>query len=116
MKFLLLAAAAGLLSFTAQSQNPASYAQLMEQAGPAFHARQFCEATPLFERAFASDSTQASPFELFAAATSAAQCPTKEPLAWRWLGQLSRRRPLPMQPRDLDNILADSSLASLKAD
>ena len=116
MKFLFWTAIAGLFSFTAQSQGTTEYAQLMEQAGATVQARQFCEATALFERAFAPDSTQASPFDLFAAAMSAAQCPARQPLAWRWLAQLSRRRPLPMQPHDLDNIAADPGLASLRAD
>ena len=116
MKFLLLTIIAGLFFFDARGQSPAGYGQLMEQTGAAVQARKFCEATALFERAFAPDSMQASPFDLFAAAISAAQCPAKQPLAWRWLGQLSRRRPLPMQPHDLDNIAADPGLTSLRAD
>ena len=115
MKFLLLTIIAGLFFFDARGQSPAGYGQLMEQTGAAVQARKFCEATALFERAFAPDSMQASPFDLFAAAISAAQCPAKQPLAWRWLGQLSRRRPLPMQPHDLDNIAADPGLTSLRA-
>ncbi|RSK47599.1 alpha/beta hydrolase-fold protein [Hymenobacter rigui] len=115
MKPLLFIVLSVLLSLPARAQSPAGYAQLMEEAGAAVQARKFCEATTLFERAFASDSARASPFDLFAAAISSAQCPEKQPLAWRWLGQLSRRRPLPMQPGDLANIAADPGLASLRA-
>ncbi|GAA4035913.1 hypothetical protein GCM10022409_20930 [Hymenobacter glaciei] len=87
----------------------------MDEAGAAMQARKFCDATALFEQAFTPDSAQASIFDLFAAALSSAQCPAKQPLAWRWLGQLSRRRPLPMQAGDLDNIVSDAGLASLRA-
>lgn len=116
MKILLLLVLSALLSLSARSQDTAEYAKLIEEAGGAMQTQKFCDATAHFERAFAPDSMQASPFELFGAAMSAAQCPAKQPLAWRWLGQLSRRRPLPMQPRDLDNIAADPGLASLRAD
>ena len=95
---------------------PASYDQLMEQAGAALQAKTPCPAVAKFEQAFAPDSLRASVFELFAAASAAAGCPEKHALAWRWLGQLNRRRPLPMQPGDLDNIAQDPSLASLHAD
>ena len=115
MKLLILTVITGLLPFVAQSQTTSEYAQLMEQSGAAMQAKNPCAAVGLFQRAFAPDSMQASPFDLFAAAMSAAQCPAEQQLAWRWLGQLSRRRPLPMQPRDLDNILADPGLASLQA-
>ena len=116
MKALFLIVLSALLSLPVRGQGAAGYAKLMEETGAAVQARKFCEATALFERAFAPDSAQPSPFDLFAAAMSAAQCPAKQPLAWRWLGQLSRRRPLPMQSRDLDNIASDPGLASLRAD
>lgn len=115
MKDLLLLVLFALLSLPARSQGTAEYTKRIEEAGGAMQAQKFCDATALFERAFAPDSTQPSPFDLFGAALSAAQCPAKQPLAWRWLGQLSRRRPLPMQPRDLDNIASDPGLASLRA-
>ena len=116
MKTLFLLVLAALLSLPARSQGTTEYAKRMEETGAAMQAQKFCDAAALFERAFAPDSAQPSPFELFAAALSAAQCPAKRPLAWRWLGQLSRRRPLPMQSRDLDNIASDPGLAFLRAD
>ena len=116
MKTLLLLVLSALLSLPVRGQGTAEYAKRMEEAGAAVQARKVCDATALFERAFAPDSAQPSPFDLFAAALSAAQCPAQQPLAWRWLGQLSRRRPLPMQSRDLDNIAADPGLAALRTD
>lgn len=111
---VLLTALAPAGATLAQPAAPA-YAQLLERAATQMQARDHCAAVASFEQAFEPDSTQASPFDLFAAATSAAQCPARQPLAWRWLGQLSRRRPLPMQPRDLVNIASDPGLASLRA-
>ena len=81
MKFLFLTAVAGLLSFTAHGQTTATYSQLIDQAGGAMQARNMCGAVDIFEQAFRPDSTQASPFDLFGAAMSAAQCPAKQPLA-----------------------------------
>lgn len=115
MKLFATAVLAAATALAAHAQGSADYARLMDETGTAVQAQRFCEATALFERAFAPDSAQPSPFDLFTAARSAANCPAKQPLAWRWLGQLSRRRPLPMQPRDLDNIAADPGLASLRA-
>ena len=83
MKTLFLIVLSALLSLPVRGQGAAGYAKLMEETGAAVQARKFCEATALFERAFAPDSAQPSPFDLFAAAMSAAQCPAKQPLAWR---------------------------------
>jgi pimeloyl-ACP methyl ester carboxylesterase len=115
MKTLFLIILSALLSLSVRGQSATGYPQHMDEASAAMQARKFCDATAIFERAFAPDSAQASVFDLFAAALSSAQCPAKQPLAWRWLGQLSRRRPLPMQAGDLDNIAADPGLASLRA-
>ena len=96
----------------AQPAAPA-YAQLLERADSQMQARDHCAAVASFEQAFAADSTRANEFELFGAASAAANCPAQRALAWRWLRQLSRR-PLHMQPHDLDNVAQDPNLASLK--
>ncbi|RFP63348.1 hypothetical protein D0N36_19900 [Hymenobacter lapidiphilus] len=75
MKILLLLVLSALLSLPARSQGATEYAKRMEETGAAMQAQKYCDATALFERAFAPDSAQASPFELFAAALSAAPVP-----------------------------------------
>lgn len=112
---LLVAALAPARLACAQTSAQAAYAQLLEQAGTQLQARDYCAATATFEQAFAPDSTQANEFELFGAAGAAANCPARRLLAWRWLGQLSRR-PLHMQPSDLDNVAQDPTLLPLKTD
>ena len=98
----------------AQTAAPA-YPQLLARAEAQLQAHDHCAATATFEQAFASDSTRANEFELFGAASAAANCPVRQALAWRWLGQLSRR-PLHMQAHDLDNVAQDPNLNPLKAD
>ncbi|MBF9237761.1 hypothetical protein I2I05_10180 [Hymenobacter sp. BT683] len=93
-----------------------TYEQLMEQGGAQLQAQNPCEAVATFQHAFAPDSTRANEFELFGAATAAAKCPARRALAWRWLGQLSRHRPLRMTAQDLDNVSQDPALASLKTE
>ena len=101
-------------SALAQPAAPA-YPQLLARAEAQLQAHDHCAATATFEQAFAPDSTRANEFELFGAAGAAANCPARRALAWRWLGQLSRR-PLHMQAHDLDNVAQDPNLNPLKAD
>ena len=110
---LLLPAGTALAQPTAQAP---TYAQLLERSGTQLQARDYCAAVATFGQAFAPDSTRANEFELFGAASAAANCPAQRAQAWRWLGQLSRHRPLRMQPRDLDNVAHDPALAPLQAD
>ena len=93
-----------------------TYAQLMERSGAQMQAQDHCAAVATFEQAFAPDSTRANEFELFAAATAAANCPDRRVLAWQWLGQLSRHQPLRMVTHDLDNVAQDPALARLKTE
>ncbi|MBC6698390.1 alpha/beta hydrolase-fold protein [Hymenobacter sp. BT190] len=119
MKLLLSALALGLMLFPAAAfaQTPApTYAQLMDQGGAQMQAKDFCGAVATFEQAFRPDSTRANEFELFTGAMAAANCLARRPLAWRWLGQLSRLRPLRMQPQDLDNVANDPALAPLRTE
>ncbi len=115
--FLLLLTAALLTwnSSSAHAQSP-DFNGLMEQGNALLQAQNPCGAVATFEQAFAADSTRANEFELFGAATAAAACPAQRALAWRWLGQLSRRRPLRMAPRDLENVSQDPALAPLKTE
>ena len=92
-----------------------SYPQLLARAEVQLQAHDHCAATATFEQAFAPDSIRANEFELFGAASAAANCPARRALAWRWLGQLSRR-PLHMQAHDLNNVAQDPNLNPLKAD
>ncbi|WBO82759.1 alpha/beta hydrolase-fold protein [Hymenobacter yonginensis] len=112
--FLFALMLAPAVSF-AQSAAP-TYAQLMDQSGAQMQAKDFCAAVATFEQAFRPDSARANEFELFTGAIAAANCPARRPLAWRWLGQLSRHRPLSMQPRDLDNVANDPMLAPLRTE
>ena len=93
-----------------------TYAQLMERSGAQMQAQDHCAAVATFEQAFAPDSTRANEFELFAAATAAANCLDRRVLAWQWLGQLSRHQPLRMATHDLDNVAQDPALAPLKTE
>ena len=111
---LLLLVAAPFVAF-AQPATP-SYDQLLERTTAQVQARDYCAAVANFERAFAPDSTRANEFELFGAASAAANCPARRAQAWRWLGQLSRHRPLRMAPRDLDNLANDPSLVPLQTE
>ena len=117
MKTLLLLLLLPVATALAQPTTPApTYAQLLERGGTQLQARDYCAAVATFGQAFAPDSTRAKEFELFGAASAAANCPAQRAQAWRWLGQLSRRRPLRMQPHDLDNVAHDPALAPLQAD
>ncbi|WP_035561850.1 alpha/beta hydrolase-fold protein [Hymenobacter sp. IS2118] len=116
--FFLSLLTAALLTWnpnSARAQSP-DFNSLMEQGGAQLQAQNPCGAAATFEQAFAADSTRANEFELFGAATAAAACPAQQALAWRWLGQLSRRRPLRVTPSDLDNVSRDPSLAPLTTD
>ena len=110
----LLPLTASFGTTVAQTAAPA-YPQLLARAETELQAHDPCAATATFEQAFAPDSTRPNEFELFGAAGAAANCPAQRALAWRWLGQLSRR-PLHMQPSDLDNVAQDPNLNPLKAD
>lgn len=108
--------AALLLGATRAFGQPSpAYPELLVQAEQQLQRQDYCAATTIFAQAFAPDSTRANEFELFAGASAAARCPTQGALAWRWLGQLSRR-PSSMQPRDLDHLAQDPALAALTAD
>ncbi|MFD1469927.1 alpha/beta hydrolase-fold protein [Hymenobacter caeli] len=99
----------------AQTATP-EYTRLLEHGSTQLQGKDCCGAVATFAQAFAPDTARANEFELFAAATAAAQCPARQGLAWQWLGQLRRRRPLRMQPGDLDNVAQDPALAPLHAD
>ena len=98
-----------LTSLLAQDQ---TYDQLLEGAAHQLSQKNYCEATVAFERAFA-DSTKAGPFDLFAGAGAAANCPGRQPQALRWLLQLTRQPNVPITARDVDNMAQEESLKSL---
>lgn len=110
MKSLLTALLLGPAG--AFGQSAPAYPELLSQADQHLQRQDYCAATATYAQAFAADSTRASEFELFGGASAAARCPTQQALAWRWLGQLSRR-PLHMQPHDLDNLAHSPELAAL---
>ena len=110
MKALLTALLLG--SAPAFGQVPAAYPELLDQAGQQLQRQDYCAATATFAQAFATDSTRANEFELYAGASAAARCPIQHSQAWRWLGQLSRRT-LHMQPHDLDQLAQGPELAPL---
>ncbi|WP_187631952.1 dienelactone hydrolase family protein [Hymenobacter lutimineralis] len=89
-----------------------SYAQMLETAARQLSQKNYCEATATFAQAFA-DSTQAGPFDLYAGAGTAAQCPGRQPQAMRWLLLLSRQPHLSISTRDVDNMAREESLRSL---
>lgn len=98
-----------LSSLRAQAQ---AYDQLLEAAAHQLSQKNYCEATAAFERAFA-DSTKAGPFDLYAGAGAAANCPARQVQALRWLLQLARQPKLAITVPDVDNMAQDTSLRSL---
>lgn len=101
---------AGLLAgFLGRAQG---YQQLLDQASAQLGQKSYCEATATFTRALA-DSAQAGPFDLFAGATAAANCPGQQAVALRWLRRLPRFPDLPLTNQDVDNMAQDDALASL---
>lgn len=96
---------------SAQTQPP-TYSQLLENAAGQLAQKNYCEATAAFEQAFA-DSTKAGPFDLYAGAGAAANCPGRQPQALRWLLRLSRQPDLPITARDVDNMTREESMTSL---
>ncbi|TGE20216.1 hypothetical protein [Hymenobacter elongatus] len=114
MHRLLLVAALLLLNGPlAQAQAQAqTYDQLLEGAAQQLGQKNYCAATAAFERAFA-DSTKAGPFDLYAGAGAAANCPGRQQQALRWLLRLTRQPMLPITARDVDQMAQDASLSSL---
>ena len=115
MKPLLFTLLLAPVTVFSQTTTP-TYDQQLKLGNTQVQAKDYCAATATFERAFGADSTRANEFELFTAATAAANCPARRPLAWRWLGQLSRRQPLRMSAQDLDNVANDPTLVPLKTE
>ncbi|MCR5889768.1 hypothetical protein LRS06_18740 [Hymenobacter sp. J193] len=100
-----------LLAPQARAQAP-TYAQLLETAAQQLGQQNYCEATTSFALAFA-DSTQVGPFDLYAGAGAAAQCPGRQAQAVGWLLQLSRQPNLPISAPDVDNMAQAENLRSL---
>ena len=105
---LLLTLLGWLTSASAQT-----YDQHLELAATRLKAKDYCGATASFRLAFA-DSTTIQPFDLFAGAGAAANCPGQQALALRWLLRLpySPRLP-PLTAHDVDNMAQEGSLSSL---
>ena len=82
----LLLGACSAQAQPATSAATASYDLAIAQAGAALQAKAPCPAVVLFEQAFTPDSLRASVFDLFAAASAAANCPekTRAGLALAW--------------------------------
>ncbi|MCB2376618.1 hypothetical protein LGH70_03435 [Hymenobacter sp. BT635] len=96
----------------AQTQPPQTYDQLLEGAARQLGQKNYCAATAAFAQAFA-DSTRVGPFDLYAGAGAAANCPGQQPQALRWLRQLTRQPNLPITTRDVDQMAQEASLSSL---
>ncbi|SNC67859.1 Phospholipase/Carboxylesterase [Hymenobacter gelipurpurascens] len=95
----------------AQAQTQ-TYGQLLEDAARHLGQKNYCEATTAFKRAL-TDSTQVGPFDLYAGAGAAANCPGQQGQALRWLLQLTRQANVPITARDVDNMAQDESFSSL---
>ncbi|MCB2410605.1 hypothetical protein [Hymenobacter lucidus] len=104
--------AALLLLLAGPAAHAQTYDQLLESAARQLSQKNYCEATAAFEQAFA-DSTKAGPFDLYAGAGAAANCPGRQPQALRWLLRLTRQPNLPITARDVDNMAQDESMRSL---
>ncbi|UOQ70469.1 hypothetical protein [Hymenobacter cellulosilyticus] len=89
-----------------------TYNQLLEGAARQLGQKNYCAATAAFTQAFA-DSSRVGPFDLYAGAGAAANCPGQQAQALRWLLQLSRQPNLPITARDIDQMAQDASLSSL---
>ncbi|TGE24780.1 hypothetical protein E5K00_06130 [Hymenobacter aquaticus] len=110
---LLLASPLAHAQTSARTSAPLpTYDQLLETAARHLAQKNYCEATTTFTQAFA-DSTLAGPFDLYAGAGAAANCPGQEPLALRWLLRLTRQPNLPITARDVDNMAQEESMRSL---
>jgi poly(3-hydroxybutyrate) depolymerase len=108
MPYILLLALL-LTSLFGQAQ---TYAQQLDSAAHLLGQKNYCAATTAFRRAFA-DSTQVGPFDLYAGAGAAANCPGQQQQALRWLLQLTRRTDVPITARDVDQMAQDASLSTL---
>ena len=105
---LLLVLLGWLLPASAQT-----YDQQLELAATRLKAKDYCGATASFRLAFA-DSAAVQPFDLFAGAGAAANCPGQQALALRWLLRLPHFAQLPpLTAHDVDNMAQDNSLTSL---
>ncbi|HEX8659031.1 MAG TPA: hypothetical protein VF690_15930 [Hymenobacter sp.] len=111
MNRLFLLAALLLTYRLAQAQTQ-MYDQLLEGAAHQLSQKNYCAATTAFERAF-TDSTKVGPFDLYAGAGAAANCPGRQAQALRWLLQLTRQAHVPVTARDVDNMAQDANLSSL---
>ncbi|TGE04291.1 dienelactone hydrolase family protein [Hymenobacter fodinae] len=90
-----------------------TYSQRLDSAAYYLGQKNYCAATRAFALAFI-DSTQASPFDLYAGAGAAANCAGRQGQALRWLLQLTRRDDVPITDRDIDQMAQDAGLVSLR--
>ncbi|UOQ51218.1 dienelactone hydrolase family protein [Hymenobacter cellulosivorans] len=101
----------GLL-LTGSQARAQTYDQLLEGAARQLGQKNYCEASAAFVQAFA-DTTKAGPFDLYAGAGAAANCPGQQAQALRWLLRLSRQANVPITARDVDQMAQDPGLSSL---
>ncbi|WP_167856300.1 PHB depolymerase family esterase [Hymenobacter metallicola] len=100
----------GLL--TGPQAHAQAYDQLLESAARQLGQKNYCAATASFAQAFA-DTTQAGPFDLYAGAGAAANCPGQQTQALRWLLRITRAANLPITSRDVDQMAQDAAFSTL---
>ncbi|GAB2785269.1 hypothetical protein GCM10027175_24920 [Hymenobacter latericoloratus] len=110
---MLLSVGAGLGGRAAQAQ-PSTYDQQLQQASTKLGQHDYCGAVKDFQAAFA-DSTKAGPFDVFAGAIAAANCPDQRTQALRWLLRIPRFHNLPVTTQDVRNIAQEAGLRSLQS-
>jgi predicted esterase len=108
---VLLGMCACLWVGVAHAQNQ-TYDQHLQQASAKLGQQDFCGAVQNFQAAFA-DSTKAGPFDVFAGAIAAANCPAQRTQALRWLLRIPRFAELPITAQDVRNIAQEAGLRSL---
>jgi predicted esterase len=111
-RFLSVVALLVGLLLTGPLAQAQTYDQLLEGAAQQLNQKNYCEATTAFERAFA-DSTKTGPFDLYAGAGAAANCPGRQAQALRWLLRLARHPKLSITAPDVDHMAQDATLSSL---
>ena len=111
-RLLSVAALLMALLLTGSLARAQTYDQLLEEAAHQLSQKNYCEATVAFERAFA-DSTRVGPFDLYAGAGAAANCPGRPAQALRWLLWLARHPKLSIAASDVDQMAQDATLSSL---
>jgi poly(3-hydroxybutyrate) depolymerase len=106
IQLITLALLMGFSSLQAQS-----YDELMNQAGAALQAKDYCKALPYFKTAF-KDSSKIGTYDLAYAGVAAANC-QEEQLALQWLAK-SQQKGLGMNPGEIDYIANDSGFIKLR--